>query len=320
MQKESNAKYKMILSTSQRLSQNSSLVTTLPTYSTIYTQFSSDFTQLQLVCEQLLVGKSGVKLNKLSLRKDMGDKALDIMLKMHAYAKVTANELFKSECSFTKTDFFYKKEVQARNYAMVIYTKATANATALATYGVSTALLTALKTAIDAFTVAIPSTSYTKADKKDLMLKRDKYILACINSLQKIDALVEIIRSSQPTFYTQYKEARKLMRTRTSLSLKGQVKDSLTGETISGVSISLLPVLEAVPALRAASAQSEISSETAVLLNKRSATKGGFYIKNLPAGVYTLSLSKYGYATSLQTITVNPGETTSLYVQLEKTA
>lgn len=313
-----NAKYKMLLSTSQRLSQSASLVSTLPTYSTIYAQFLSDFSQLQSVCEQLQVNKQGVKHSKVLLQNDMAEKAYDILLKLKAFARVTANDVLLKECSITKSQLLYVKNVDARNNAMVIYTKASANATALVAYGVTAAAITALKTAIDAFTVAIPSTTYIRTDKKDLMLKRQKYINACINSLLKVDALVEIIRTSQPTFYLQYKDARRVIQSATTLSLKGLVKDAVTGENISGVNIDLLPEAPQVASLRAASTESV--SATSALLSKRTVGKGGFNVKNLPAGVYTISVSKYGYATQLQTITVNPGETTRLHVQLEKSA
>lgn len=317
MQKESNAKYKMILSTSQRLTQNASLLTSLPTYSSISTQFTADFSQLQTVCEQLQINKENVKLVKQNLRKDMADKAFDIMLKVKAYAKITANDLLWSECSFTKSDLYYRKEIDARNKAMIIYNKANANVSVLTSYGVTSTLLTNLKSAIDAYTVAIPTTGYNRADKKDLMLKRDKYITACINYLLKIDALIELLRSSQPTFYLQYKESRRINRMGGSLSLRGRVRDAQTGEFVSGVSISVQAQDQNLVSMRAAQITAD-KSAYATLVKKRTANKGGFNVKSLPAGVYTISISKYGYESLQQTITVNPGETTNIKLDLTK--
>lgn len=317
MENVSNAKYKMILSTSQRLNQSASLVSTLPTYSAISTQFLSDFSQLQFTCEQLQVSKTAVMANKDTAQKDMADKALDLSLKLKAFARVTGNDSLYRECDINKSAFYYGKNVVARNNAMIIHTKATANLSALASYGVTAALLTALKTTIDAFTLAIPTPAFNRVERTDLVLKRDKYIAACISSLLKIDALVELLRLTQPSFYLQYKEARRIVRTQTKLSMKGSIKDAETGNSIPGVNIDILP---ASNSLRSASTSMATSTEEASGLNKKSAAKGGFCIKNLPAGTYTINISKYGYAPQQISITVNQGETTKLFVQLEREA
>lgn len=51
---------------------------------------------------------------------------------------------------------------------------------------------------------------------------------------------------------------------------------------------------------------------------KTSADKGGFTIKSLAAGTYSVSLKKTGYADQTVTISVNDGEMTLMDIDLVK--
>jgi hypothetical protein len=51
---------------------------------------------------------------------------------------------------------------------------------------------------------------------------------------------------------------------------------------------------------------------------KKTAEKGGFNIKSLPAGIYTVTIKKNGFADQITTIAVSDGEMSELNVQLAK--
>ena len=51
---------------------------------------------------------------------------------------------------------------------------------------------------------------------------------------------------------------------------------------------------------------------------KKTAEKGGFNIKSLPLGMYTVTITKVGYADQVATVAVADGELTDLNIQLSK--
>lgn len=129
-------------------------------------------------------------------------------------------------------------------------------------------------------------------------------------ALANMDAAVEIVRVSQPAFYTGYKNARKVVETGIgSLAVKGLVTDAATGELIKGASLSF--VLDG-------NGTKVKSANTAEAIVKKTAEKGGFNIKSLPAGMYTVTIKKVGYAEQVATVAVADDELAEVDIQLVK--
>jgi hypothetical protein len=51
---------------------------------------------------------------------------------------------------------------------------------------------------------------------------------------------------------------------------------------------------------------------------KKTAEKGSFKIKNMPEGIYSVRVTKTGYKEKVITISISPGEMTTLNVELER--
>ncbi len=131
-------------------------------------------------------------------------------------------------------------------------------------------------------------------DKKQNTTQLAYFFKAADLSLDNIDTVIEIIRSTQPNFYNGYKSVRKIIETGTgSLAVKGFVTDTASGEPIKGVNLSFMP--------------DGIGSKAAIAkasgnIVKKTADKGGFNIKTLPQGMYTVTISKNGYANQVETM------------------
>jgi len=300
MEPKQNFTFSMLNTSAQTLGLYPTITATLPTYASIAAPFLANIPLLQQLNEQLVV-KNYVTGSKADLRVDMRDKAYDVRVKMVALAKVTGNKTLLKEVSISKSDFTYCNANKARNLAQVIYNKATANLAALATYGITPAVLTALKTAIDAFNASIPSTKLKRIDRKELIVKRDKLYVECNGYLEKIDALVEMVRYTQPTFYNQYRNARRIECGSRRMALVGKVYDADNNEVIKGVSVC-------------------IGVEGSSTINTKSAEKGGFRVKSLPAGTYSIKTAKPGYMDAETTVYVSNGERTQVSIPLRKVA
>jgi 5-hydroxyisourate hydrolase-like protein (transthyretin family) len=131
------------------------------------------------------------------------------------------------------------------------------------------------------------------------------------DALGKIDSAVELVKLTDPVFYTGYKSARKIVNKGSGkLAVKGLVTDAQSGEPVKGVTIIFINAGETSPAIPAANAEP--------VLTKTSAEKGRFYIKTLPAGVYRVSFKKMGYTEQFATVNVNDGELSTVEIALHQ--
>ncbi|NTW50702.1 MAG: carboxypeptidase regulatory-like domain-containing protein [Chlorobiales bacterium] len=87
-----------------------------------------------------------------------------------------------------------------------------------------------------------------------------------------------------------------------SLAVQGVVTDSVTGDPVKGAVLKF--VLNG-------------NSATADLI-KKTAEKGGYNIKTIAAGIYTVTVTKTGYTERVTSLTVSDGELSELDIQLTK--
>jgi uncharacterized membrane protein len=123
-----------------------------------------------------------------------------------------------------------------------------------------------------------------------------------------MDFAVGIIKLTQSDFFNGYSTSRKLVDTSAgNLALKATAIDLTTGEPVKGVLFTFKP--EGGKTL-SASGNGEMT--------KKTAEKGSFYVKNMPAGTYKVIVKKPGYMEKEISVSVAGGERTELNVELEK--
>ena len=292
------------------LTVNSTIVANLPGFAQNNTTLQKNLGLIQSTGEQQEFDKSGISDNKKLLRQTLVAQAVDISYKMVAYANNTANAVLLKEIKYTKSELEHSADADLKNRAQCIYDRANTNVAALATYGITAALLTTFLGAITAFNTAIPKTKESIKDKKLTTAQLNDLYDSTDLVLENIDKIVEIVHNSQPNFYKIYKESRKLPNSGGSvLSLKGLVKDAASGEYLKGATVTITPELT-----KAALATNAKVKD----LVKKTADKGGFLVKSLAAGTYTVIIKKAGYVDQIVTIVINDGEMSVLEVQLVK--
>ena len=292
------------------LTVNSTIVANLPGFAQNNTTLQKNLGLIQSTGEQQEFDKSGISDNKKLLRQTLVAQAVDISYKMVAYANNTANAVLLKEIKYTKSELEHSADADLKNRAQCIYDRANTNVAALATYGITAALLTTFLGAITAFNTAIPKTKESIKDKKLTTAQLNDLYDSTDLVLENIDKIVEIVHNSQPNFYKIYKESRKLPNSGGSvLSLKGLVKDAASGEYLKGATVTITPELT-----KAALATNAKVKD----LVKKTADKGGFLVKSLAAGTYTVIIKKAGYVDQIVTIVINDGEMSVLEVQLIK--
>lgn len=304
------SKNSMYLASKDYMAANAAILTPLPNYSGLSTAFLGYITQIQTYGEKQQFDQKGVAENKSQYRKTLVLLAADTSRKITAYAKFANNQVLLSEIKYTESDLNRIADTSLRDAAQGIYDRAQSNLTALATYGVTAATQTSLQNAINSFVTSIPKPRLSIADKKQTTTQLANLFKQADATLDSIDTLVEIVRLSQPNFYKGYKAARKIVETGNgSLAVKGLVTDATSGEGLKGVSLSFVLDGNGTKAKTAKVAEPII---------KKTADKGGFNIKSLPAGMYTVTITKTGYVDQIVSIAVSDGDLTELNIQLSK--
>jgi len=312
MNSKQQSKYNMYLTTDDFLSANDSITTTLPRYQEFHVSFQNGISQIRLSNEQQSIDKSGIANKKSQLRKLLVKLGADTSRKIQSYAKIENNQILLSEAKFSESDFKYATDSDLETFAQSTYDTAQTQLGNLAQYGVTNETQNDLIRALTDFRAAMPTPRNGAIGTKLSTEQIAKAFTATDKALDNIDALVEIVRISQPEFYSGYKSARKIIDTAAgSLQIKGFVTDASTGEGLKGATVSLELNNNSNGLLKAKASSSES-------VKKKTADKGGFNIKSLPEGTYSATVSKNGYADVVTTIAVTNGELAVLNVELIK--
>ena len=311
MKSVQESKNSMYLATKDFNAANVAILNPLPNYAALSTALNSYIAQIQSFGEKQQFDQKGVAENKSQYRKTLVMLGADTSRKITAYAKFTNNQVLLSETKYTESDLNKMADTSLRDAVQGIYDRAQSNLTALTPYGITAATQTSLQNAINSFVTSIPKPRLSIADKKQTTDQLANLFKQADATLDSIDTLVEIVRLSQPNFYKGYKAARKIVDTGNgSLAVKGLVTDAMSGEPLKGVTLSFS--MEGNNGLaRAAKAATE-------KVIKKTAEKGGFNIKSLPSGMYSVTIKKVGYADKVETVAVADGELTELKIQLSK--
>lgn len=287
------------------------ITNSLPNYTTNSTTFVNTIPQIQAIAEQQKISKKGVTDNKNNLKETLIVMTADYARKLGVYAKFTNNAPLAQEVKFSESKLRQIADTAVKDYAQIVYDRAQTNVAALATYGITAATQTTLLNAINAYNASIGKPGVSRTESGQNTKQLEALFKTADAALANMDAAVEIVRLTQVAFYNSYKNARKVIETGIgSLAVKGLVTDARSGEPLKGVTLSFS--LEGNNGLAKAA---KAATESVV---KKTAEKGGFNIKTLPSGMYSVTIKKVGYVDQVVTVAVADGDLTELNVQLSK--
>ena len=255
---------------------------------------------------------TGVTTDKNGKRVVMTEKALFMANRLQSYANVVGNSEILESVQYSASDLKKARDTDVVGICNAILTRANANATALATYGVTAALITEFQTAITAYSATLSKPTAAKAQTKTATENLTKLFKEADDLLVKrLDLDIELFKVSKPDFYSQYKTGRIIIPTGGGVAaLLGNVTVAGSGEPLKGVIFTF--ATENSGKLKAA------STATVDTLVKKSAEKGSFRILSMPEGTYNVTIKKVGYKDQVVTVYVANGETTNLKIEMEK--
>jgi hypothetical protein len=122
--------------------------------------------------------------------------------------------------------------------------------------------------------------------------------------------VVEIIRLTQVDFYNGYKTVRKVIKTGTgTLAIKGLVTDDATGSTLKGAKLTFT---------LNGSATLTKSANSKNSFTRKSADKGGFFVRPVADGTYQVTAELPGYKKATVAVSVISGQMSILDIGLER--
>jgi hypothetical protein len=267
------------------LDKNSSITATLPNFAGFNTAFNDGIVKIHEIREIQEVDKRGLAIAKMKVKDMLIDKALDVSRKTVAYAEFIGNiELF-NEVNYSETELRRCADTILYDRAKIIHDRADTHAIALAAYGITPADITGLQSVVNDYYDAIPKPRTGINDRKQATEQLEEAFKEVDDAIFHIDVLVEILRSSEPLFFSGYQAARIIVDNGSGkIALRGKVTDIATGHPLFGAVIIFTP-----------KSRNGLPVENSRPVRKRSSLKGSFYIRNLSRGSYDVNIEKPGY-------------------------
>ena len=278
------------------------MVSGLPTFPGLQTKFETYLTEIISLTEKQEKDISGLATQKVALRGALTQKTMDACRRMVAYAKMNGDEVMAKVASYKESDLNRMADNLFLSTCSTIYTAADNAKTVLTEYGCTTVTQADFKTAITAFTTVIDTPKEGYIEKKQITSRMAELFGLELDILAKMDLLVDMLKDSQPAFYAEYQDTRKVVTPGTgTLQVQGTVTDAATNQPIPDATVTF-----------------KNSDTNEVILVKQTAEKGGINIKSLDEGVYKMVVSKVGFQIFEDSLTVDSTLLSGFSVKLVK--
>jgi ribosomal protein S17E len=279
----------------------------IPKFMENYSILLSTANEIQKISETQGVDKKGIAIDKNKLKKVLISLAAKNSRKVAALAKFNNNDTLLKEVRFSDSDLERMQEVKLIERAQTIYNKADANIGSLAEYGITPETQKVFIDSITALNSALKTPRSGIAEKKKATERLVVLFQTADKALELMDFAVGIVKDEQVGFSTAYYSSRKLVDTNTgTVSLKARATELVNGTPLKGVIFTFTPE------------STSMSFNGNGKLVKKTAEKGSFQVKNMPAGTYTVLVQKPGYKDKQVSVSISNGERSDLNVTLEK--
>jgi len=291
------------------LAKKSTITALLPGYTPVYTRFKGLLDDIYVTRDKLAIDIKTLTAKKKKARTELRGKLAGIASKTEVYASINNLPELVQAVHYNKSAIDKMSDADLLGAAFTVYDKANSVIASLATYFVLPATLIEFKALIDNYRVLINTTAVGEAERITLTAKLVSLIAAADAELVTLDKLVSLIESSQSNFFDEYHNAHRVRSTpSSSFVLMASVIDALTEDPIQGV--------KAVFVLQPEKGKTLTKAVEPIV--KKSAAKGNFKIKNMPVGIYLVTITKAGYADQVITVEITDEGKVKLNIELEQ--
>jgi len=234
-------------------------------------------------------------------KAQLKSRILEDSVKLKAYANHQSNSGLVEFCSTTPTKLDKLNDTEFVVYAKSLYGYIGESLTDLTRYQLSAETQASLLDLITGFELINPALSNAKGGYKNLSGNLVENFKEADAIVAKLDTEVEMIKSTDTQVYNIYRTKRKVDYNTDSNDLVGHVQDAATDAGLPNATLTFT-----------------LNDSTAAPIVKTSAEKGGFQIKTIAPGFYTVVITKIGYQTQTLPITIIGDDQFSLDVKMVK--
>lgn len=235
------------------------------------------------------------------LRTQLVSNLIEVGRQLQAYASYKKDVTLLNSIKLSKTYLNKLEDIDLVAYGKSIHKKGNENLTDLKPYGVTAdtqVVLLGNITELDTLSAQIPN---ARQDLKSLTNTINNSYKKGDEILVGLDKQVELVHTTEPKFYADYKALRKIDIPTGVMQLVARVTDAETGAGVPNATVTFTMLDSTTPPIV-----------------KATADKGRFQIKSIPNGIYTVTIVKLGYLTQTCSITLPGDEPYSLDVKLVK--
>lgn len=279
--------------------ENMGIIENLPNFLANLALLKTIVLDLGVVAKEQKIDTQGVRKYKLEQRKLLMVLGADNARKLASYAKLTNNTVLLGKVDYTDTDFKRFTDEALKDYAQIIYDSAEPIVSQLANYDITADTQLAFLNAINKYYEALVSPNLAETIRKQATEKMVLLLAAGDVCIANLAAAVEVVRLKEPIFYLGFKTAQKLsVKGKTKMAVKGQTTDA-SGNPLAHVKITIL-------------------LNGTVVMVKKTAAKGWFYISSLAQETYQFTFKKTGLVDQTIDVIVIDGELTRIKIIMVK--
>lgn len=246
-------------------------------------------------------GTTTIKNQQKEQKAQLKSRILEDRQKLKAYANYQSNTSLIEFCSTTETKLGKLNDTEFVVYAKSLYGYIGEALPNLKRYLLTAETQASLLDLITEFELINPALSNAEGSYKNLSGNLVENFKEGDAIVAKLDVEVELIKSTDTQVYNIYCTKRKVDYNANSNDLVAKITDGETGAGIPN-----------------ATATFTLNDSTAEAIVKQSAEKGGFQIKTITPGIYTVVITKIGYKVQTLTITLSGDEPYDLAVKMVK--
>lgn len=274
-------KKRMIETVTDKLEKNNDKLSVVPVLPAFVLELRQKIDQINSTHEVQLGGSEGFTQTKKDLREKLTTGLLAIINRAKTYALVTNDQLLKSTVNYAA----YQLEVMSQeNFASLadrILNACASHINDLKDYGLTEQMISETRADHAAYVAAKTGPKQAIVTRKSATSGLVILFSEADEVLVKIDAMMEIVRETEPALYADYKSLRMID------NLRGKSKPGNPGETGISGTVGNMETGDDLPGVKVSIAGTSYSTTT---------DTNGNYSFALPAGTYTLTASLSGFA------------------------
>ena len=246
-------------------------------------------------------GTSELTKLKKSLQAGLIKDIVDTSRKIQPYAAYIKDSDLLQSTKYTESDLLKMSEEELVLSGNELYGIVNPLLAELTSYGVTADTQSAFLADIALYEKSRPQIRKERQDLKNVTTALAAEFEESDDIIAQLDLLAEMVQESEPKFYGDYKKLRKVEASFNTVQLLCKVTDAVTGAPIANVTVAFT-----------------LRGNTEPDITKLTAAKGGFMVKSIEQGVYTVEVSKFGYQTQTLSISVAADAPYELNVKLVK--